>query len=175
LNPPSRFGRVLLRCGQSFGKPGQSKNIMAKFARRVSHIPASALWAALAVYWCALTAALHYPLHLPPDSLALEGADKPVHFVLYGVLTLLLRLAIGRQSALSKILSTSRRRSLLTLLLVMLQGAVDEWTQPLTGRNADLTDLAYDLAGAACLLAWYHVALLRPASRSRPASPAYEF
>ncbi|HEX3658575.1 MAG TPA: VanZ family protein [Pirellulales bacterium] len=146
----------------------------ATFANWIARIPTWGLWLAAAIYWCALMFALHYP-DIPGAQNPPPGADKLVHCLLYGVLAVLWRLLIGRQTTASGVLSTAWRRSLLTFGLVIVQAVADEWTQPLTGRHNDVWDLIFDVAGAACFLAAYHFLIVRHADASADPTPAHGY
>jgi len=97
---------------------------------------------ATAAYVCVLVYATHHPR---PQELIGEGpgvpSDKTLHFVAYAVLGLLASatLAAWRRW-------TLRGVALLAVGLVIF-GAVDEATQPLFGRYADLLDWFADCRG----------------------------
>ncbi|HEY5311171.1 MAG TPA: VanZ family protein [Pirellulales bacterium] len=148
--------------------------MVATFANRLARTPSWVLWLLAALYWCALMLALHYP-DIPGAHNAPPGADKLVHCLIYGVLAVLWRLLIGRQTSASGVLGTAWRRDLLTFGLVIVQGVIDEWTQPLTGRHNDVWDLVFDLAGAVCFLAAYHFLAARHASQSATPTPAHVY
>jgi VanZ family protein len=81
----------------------------------------------------------------PPPTF--NSADKLVHFVLYGVLGLLL----ARAAAPAGNLSNAAAVRLAALCLV--GAAVDEWHQQLIpGRSAELGDWVADSAGAIALI-----------------------
>lgn len=140
-------------------------------ANRVRGIRLPVLWLAAAGYWSALVLALHYP-KIPGASHAPPGADKLGHALLYGTFTVLLRLVIGRYASTSGLLATACRRSVFCFCLIALQAVLDEWTQPLTGRDAELFDLVADLVGAACALIVYRILAQRAASESAEPVPA---
>lgn len=145
--------------------------MVAAFAQRISRLPDWAVRLPLLVYWCALMLALHYP-DIPMAHKAPRGADKFVHVLLYGVLAGLARLVAGRQVSASGRLSSAWRRSLLVFVLVVVQAIVDEITQPLTGRTADLLDFGCDLLGGACALVLFHVLLARHTEPDPAPEPA---
>lgn len=75
-------------------------------------------------------------------SVAVPGVDKIVHFVLYGVLGLLIARALDRRGV--------ARAALLAILIGASFGAVDEWHQRfIAGRSPSAADWAADVAGAA--------------------------
>ncbi len=99
--------------------------------------------AVLAVaYAVTLVLATHYPK--PEQLLGRYGhADKLLHFVAYFLLAVFVAAAVwgaGRWS---------RRAALIVAIALAAFGAVDEITQPLFGRTADVLDWAADCAGIA--------------------------
>lgn len=75
------------------------------------------------------------------------------HFVLFGVLALLLAEAFRRDGALT------RARLAMVLLLVLAYGIVDEWHQKYTPhRSCDPADVCVDvLGGIGCVALWWGV------------------
>jgi len=104
------------------------------------------------VYGMVLVVATHAPakdvefLALAVDYGLLEP-DKLLHLAAYGVLGLLAGLAYGGRWR----KPSSAAVSLFTLLAAW--GMLDELTQPLFGRLADVGDLIYDILGIAIGLA----------------------
>jgi VanZ family protein len=103
---------------------------------------AKPLAACTAAYTVVLVAATHYPN--PQELLeynSLVQSDKTLHFIAYGILGLL----VGAT------LASAGRHTLRTLALALLAlalfAAVDEATQPLFGRYADVLDWGYDCIG----------------------------
>jgi VanZ family protein len=93
-------------------------------------------------YAVTLVLATHYPK--PEQLLGRYGhADKLLHFVAYFLLAVFVAAAVwgaGRWS---------RRAALIVAIALAAFGAVDEMTQPLFGRTADVLDWAADCAGIA--------------------------
>jgi VanZ family protein len=93
-------------------------------------------------YAVTLVLATHYPK--PEQLLGRYGhADKLLHFVAYFLLAVFVAAAVwgaGRWS---------RRAALIVAIALAAFGAVDEMTQPLFGRTADMLDWAADCAGIA--------------------------
>jgi VanZ family protein len=96
-----------------------------------------------ALYWAALLTATHLP---KPPNLAMAVSDKVEHFLAYGVLMGLLYLAFWvfrpRQWWMAWV----------ALAVVLAYGALDEWTQPWTGRDCDFRDWLADTGGAVLAL-----------------------
>ena len=92
----------------------------------------------LALYWTLLFVGTHLP---PKDVPELKASDKTLHFLAYAGLAFL--------TAASSAILTSRMavRWLLTVFLIAGYAAVDEFTQPLVGRTAEMADWMADLAG----------------------------
>lgn len=76
---------------------------------------------------------------------SIEGSDKVVHFAVYGLLaTLVVRLGRGRAAA------------WLTIMLVSLYGASDEWHQNFTpGRSVEVADWLADTLGGVLAVVLY--------------------
>ena len=97
----------------------------------------------LAVYWPIIFVGTHLPRFGP-----LRGEprrypyDKLAHFACYAILAWLLMLLLLRRVRLTTAI-------LSTCLLVAAYGVVDELTQPIIGRTADLWDYVANLAGIA--------------------------
>ena len=110
--------------------------------------PARARWpfVALACYWLVLCLATHWPNPWPAGGTP-QYPDKLVHFTAYGILAFLAVFALGACCP-----SQNRRawawRSLAVLAAVIAYGLLDEFTQPLTGRDFDWFDWAADIGGA---------------------------
>jgi VanZ family protein len=95
----------------------------------------------LAAYWIVLFVLTHTP---PPEMPKTHFNDKLAHFLAYALLGTLLHLSFwpGKRSAL--------RALIITVSIALAYGAVDEWTQPLVGRDCDLIDWLSDAAGVIC-------------------------
>jgi VanZ family protein len=100
------------------------------------------LWAMTAVYWLALVVLTHTPR---PPSAGIHISDKLAHLAAYALLAGMLYACLwsGR---------TPRRTAWLTLVVVLVYGAVDELTQPLAGRSCELFDWLANAAGAAMVV-----------------------
>ena len=94
--------------------------------------------------------------HLPADNVefivraadyGLLDPDKLLHMAAYGVLGLLAALAYGGRWR------TTLSAAITLFVLLAAWGAVDEVTQPLFGRLADMSDWVCDLIGGAIGLA----------------------
>jgi VanZ family protein len=109
-------------------------------------------------YTLVLVLATHYPK--PEDLLGPDPpSDKTLHFIAYGVLGILAMAT----------LAASGRRSLgaaaMLLITLAILAAVDEATQPLFGRTAELWDWVYDLMGLGTGVAIVAIALRTIARR----------
>jgi VanZ family protein len=108
---------------------------------------------ALGVYWLALFVATH----IPSDLAALPGTstDKFVHVTAFALLAFLLatawHLTVGQLGL---------RHMALAWIVLVLYGAMDEWTQSFVGRTASVYDLLGDALGALIGLALF-IALRR--------------
>jgi VanZ family protein len=107
------------------------------------------LWLLLLVgYWLVLFAATHVPSDFP----AVPSAqwDKVAHFVAYALLgagfAMAWQLASGRLTL---------RQLLTTWIVVVVYGALDEWTQSFVGRDTSFFDWMADAAGAAAGLTMF--------------------
>jgi VanZ family protein len=111
----------------------------------------SYLWWAWIGYWFCLFIVMHIP-KVGVGGLAIKGGDKVLHFCLYFLLTWLGGKAVASRSG-------HLRLSLLALwmLIYILYGAVDEWTQQYVGRTTSLYDWLADSAGVASAagLLWF--------------------
>lgn len=119
---------------------------------------ATASWQALAclvLYWLALCLATHWRNPWPPGGTP-SYPDKLVHFTAYGVLAGLAVYALGKWLA-SRGRTLSAWHAAAILATIVAYGLLDEFTQPLTGRDFEWLDWAADTGGAACgtLLAFY--------------------
>jgi VanZ family protein len=114
-------------------KHKQTADPRTDFFRRISV-------ALLSVYWAGLFVLTHLPRLRPP--LALRLSDKTMHFAGFAVLAALLawswslRARFGWQGCLA------------ILAILAVYGVVDEVTQPLVGRRADVADWYADMLGA---------------------------
>jgi VanZ family protein len=94
------------------------------------------------IYAVTLVLATHYPK--PEQLLGRYGhADKLLHFVAYFLLAVFVAAAVWGAGL------WSRRTALIVAIALAAFGAVDEITQPLFGRTADVLDWAADCAGIA--------------------------
>ena len=109
------------------------------------------MWILTLLYWGAICVATHMP-HVPADTPQVN--DKVMHFMAYGLLTGLFFLSLWTLGV------RPRLSVLLTLLIVLVYGVIDERTQPYFGRTCDLIDWLADAAGttvsllAMSLLRW---------------------
>jgi VanZ family protein len=117
---------------------------MADSANRQRVWLASArLWQAiLAVYWLIAFTATHVPRDFP--GVPTGHWDKLAHFGAYAALALLF--ATTWQLSAGVLIGVHLR---FAWLLLVLYGALDEWTQPFVGREASWLDWLADAAGAA--------------------------
>ena len=82
--------------------------------------------------------------HIPQSQLpSIPIADKRIHFAGFFALEVLLILTLAAQGL------THLRRAPIALGALIVYAFVDELTQPLVNRYADLLDVAADVAGAA--------------------------
>jgi VanZ family protein len=111
--------------------------------------------AALVAYWCLSFVATHTPV---VPSVPLTSSDKLVHAVAYFILALLLAIAWSLRRPLGW------RGYLAIFAILLAYGALDEITQILVGRRADVADWLADAAGAIAGLAVFAVAraIVRP-------------
>jgi VanZ family protein len=102
------------------------------------------------VYSLMLFGGTHWPTVLMPKLPAFLSFDKLCHFTGYGILTLLLLLlpsGFFRQPE-GGYRSPAWLAAMLILLLVAAASLLDELTQPLVGRDFEMTDWACDMSGA---------------------------
>lgn len=92
-------------------------------------------------YWASIFAATHVPV---PEGapISIPGADKVVHFVLFGLLTYLGGLVWVRPNTRSQL-----RTAVLWACVYAVYGALDEWTQALVGRSTSIFDWLADFLG----------------------------
>ena len=128
-----------------------------RFRELVKH---SIIWQiALGLYWLAL----FVMTHMPSEMAALPGAstDKLVHVAAFALLAMLLatawQLTVGRLTL---------RHMILAWIMLVLYGAVDEWTQTFVDRQASVYDLLGDALGA--LIGLVAFAALRGLIAARP-------
>lgn len=120
--------------------------------------------AALFLYWIALFATTHLPIH---SSDVAPGNDKMHHVVGYAILALLFGWMIssprprfggegqGKGTSASNDLPSSRRFPFIgALILLALYGVFDELTQLLVGRTGEFYDWLADVAGIVIGLAF---------------------
>lgn len=122
-------------------------------------------WTGLGVYWLTLVSLTHLPGRMIP----LTGvSDKMLHFLAYWGLALFVYTALWSTFP-------RRRIALPAIVIVLLHGALDEWTQGMVGRSAEFADWIADLlgatAGAGFMLLVRRLAL---GSRIRPLPPPGE-
>lgn len=105
--------------------------------------------AVLGVYWLVLATATHLPNVAPPPGF--DPGDKAEHLAAFGLLAVLLAVAWSFHRPMTW-------RSLAAILaIVAVYAAIDEITQPLTGRNRDPLDWIADVLGASAGLAIFAV------------------
>ena len=104
--------------------------------------------ACLILYWLALCLATHLRNPWPAGGTP-TYPDKLVHFTAYGILAALAVLALVGPRA-SRGRGPLVRRAAAILAVVVAYGLIDEFTQPLTGRDFEWLDWAADIGGAAC-------------------------
>lgn len=98
-------------------------------------------WAATIAFWIASFIATHIPAQRLPD---VRVNDKTVHFIAYFILAALLYISTRLTNPARTWLGAT------VIAIAMIYGAIDELLQPLVGRNADMDDWLYDVAGATC-------------------------
>lgn len=96
---------------------------------------------ALVAYWLVLITATHIPK--VPEPLGFRPSDKLVHLAAYAVLGALVGLVCSQYRRLRFWLAV------VLLIVLAVHGALDEVTQPLVGRHADVADWCADILGAA--------------------------
>jgi VanZ family protein len=94
----------------------------------------------LANYWMLLLVGTHLPRESGPSFSLLS--DKVLHFAGFAGLALLLAWLLSYWSVLTK------TRAVIVILICGSYGAIDELTQPLSGRTCEMNDWLADLAGA---------------------------
>jgi VanZ family protein len=104
----------------------------------------------LALYWLLLAVATHLPK--VPQPMELEVSDKWQHYVAYCGLAFLMTFWLAARRA------PSWFALLCVLAAAMAYGALDEVTQPLFGRDAELLDFRADTLGAASGIMLYLLA-----------------
>lgn len=110
----------------------------------------------LGVYWLALLTATHWP-KMP--GIDMPGKDKTLHVVAFAILTGLLLNVLARRAAATRGMIIV----LAAVAVVAFYGALDEWTQPYTGRSCDIFDWLADLSGTISVALIYLAATaLRP-------------
>lgn len=111
---------------------------------------------ALVAYWLLLITATHIPK--VPEPLGFRPSDKLVHLAAYAVLGALVGLVCSQYQRLRLWVAVG------LLVLLSVHGALDEVTQPLVGRHADVADWVADMLGAALGLGLFLAlaTLLRP-------------
>ena len=115
----------------------------------------------LAVYWLLLLVGTHLSWESEP-SIALLS-DKVLHFAGFAGLALLLAWMLSFRSELTK------TRAVIVVVICGLYGAIDELTQPLSGRSCEFNDWLADLAGAAAGVAMFClVSAIRHGNRAMP-------
>ena len=103
------------------------------------------------VAWAAACLLTHLPQHYLPRP---QMDDRTLHGLAYFILASLLWLTLRAHAV------APMRRVLWTAGVTVCYGVLDELTQPLTGRSAELSDWAADVAAAAAaiviceILAW---------------------
>ena len=103
--------------------------------------------AVLGVYWVAL----FFTSHVPRLSLPLEPSDKVLHMSAFSALAFLLAFTWSLRGPFGL------RQCLAVLAIIAVYGALDEATQPLVGRTADVMDWIADIVGASVGLAIFLV------------------
>ena len=99
------------------------------------------LLAAWLGFWLVAFTLTHIPIK-PGGSVPVPHLDKVAHTILYFAVTYLggLRLTLRQQRAALRVL-------LLWAFVYLVYGALDELTQPFTGREADIADWVFDAIG----------------------------
>jgi VanZ family protein len=126
------------------------------------------LWVALAGYWVLLALAIHWPMPFHASHY-ITGDDKIAHFCLYGGLALFLLPVVDCQFP----GWSFWRRGAAVVAAVLMQGGIDELTQPLSNRTTDILDLFADGSGAIVAVLVYSAVLRRAffANDAQPSSP----
>ncbi len=90
------------------------------------------------LYWLFVIVLTHMP---KPPRLGPVFSDKQAHLIGYGILGSLTYLSLWATRP------TLRAIPLYTAGIVLAYAALDEWTQPLTGRSCDIYDWLADVVG----------------------------
>lgn len=115
-------------------------------------------WAPSVLWAGAILIATSIPGSALPSISPFAGADKVVHFAMYGILGALLGRALATGSV---------RFALLPLAAIALMAAGDEWHQQwIPGRSADVHDWMADVAGATVGLTYTYMARPRRERRT---------
>lgn len=95
----------------------------------------------LLLYWPAIFILSHIPI---PRLVRRAGvSDKTLHFLVFLILSFLLWFAVSPDRKVNW-----RRAAVWWVFFIMAgYGAVDEWLQGYVGRNADIMDFSFDIAG----------------------------
>jgi len=86
----------------------------------------------------------HIPQRLMPSQMQERGADKLLHFLVYGVITFLFIISLKS--------SLSMFSVFLLFFFILVIGIFDEITQPLVNRQASIADLLADITGVIAVL-----------------------
>jgi VanZ family protein len=86
----------------------------------------------------------HIPQRLIPSQMQERGADKLLHFLVYGAITFLFIISLKS--------SLSMFSVFLLFFFILVIGIFDEITQPLVNRQASLADLLADITGVIVVL-----------------------
>lgn len=119
--------------------------------------------AAAGLYWLLLLVIMHMPLERETERLPRtpKHTDKVVHVAAYGIFAALLcwaadeRRRLGAASAQRRSPSMPLTIPVGVLLVLAVYGVVDEWTQPWTGRDGNVSDYVGDVIGSALGAAFY--------------------
>jgi len=124
-------------------------------------LPAGLLAAITAAYTLVLVVATHYP---KPERLLGPNppSDKTLHLLAYGLLGLLVAATLVLAGL------ASRRNLLVAIVVVAIFAVVDEITQPLFGRQAEIRDWFFDVIGLTAGVAFVAVACGRRPPRQPP-------
>jgi VanZ family protein len=116
-------------------------------------------WGVLALYVATLLTLTHLPK--PPSVFIERASDKTLHFLAYGTLSILTYAACAIHWP------ARRRLAAWVLVACMVFAVIDESTQPLFNRHADVKDYLFDVIGICCGLM---VALVTRHFVSKPAA-----
>ncbi|MEO6435447.1 MAG: VanZ family protein [Tepidisphaeraceae bacterium] len=114
-------------------------------------------WGLTIVYWAGLFVVTHLPLPRLPY---VPVTDKTAHVVAYALLSVALMMSLHRGGKMNPAVTV------LTMLLIY--GAIDEWTQIPVGRSCELADWYADAAGAAVgvvVVSWFYGSASKRASK----------